>query len=156
MRKREISKEYIQENISVDPDTGCWVWQKHIGAWGYGMFGRSSGGVRKTYKAHRASYELYVGPIPDGMMICHKCDNPACCNPEHLYAGTGSDNMNDMWSRDRHPKHNSKAGAKITVEQVNEIRELEGTGTLREIGAKYGISAQSVLNIFNRTRWKDV
>ena len=81
--------------------SGCWIWEGTRERKGYGRLGRghSSGQLL----AHRASYELFVGPIPDGMMVLHRCDIPSCVNPEHLFIGTAADNARDEVAKGRNP-----------------------------------------------------
>ena len=76
---------------------GCWEWVGCIGVWGYGQISF----MGKSKSAHRISWELYKGEIPKGKLILHKCDNPACVNPSHLFIGTWGDNMKDMVAKDR-------------------------------------------------------
>lgn len=86
----------------VDFSGECWLWTASTHKQGYGTFRVHSGG--KIVKAHRFAYELWVGEIPEGAQINHRCDNTACVRPEHLYAGTQTDNMQDMMRRGRHPQ----------------------------------------------------
>lgn len=87
----------INENGSLILDTPCWEWMGTKNPNGYGSFSsRYFSGL-----AHRASWEIFVGPIPDGLFICHKCDNKSCVNPEHLFLGTQYDNMQDKAQKDR-------------------------------------------------------
>jgi hypothetical protein len=90
-----FDRDFILSRIDVDPETGCWNWTGCLGA------GTRRAMYNRTY-AYRISYEVFVGPIPGGLQINHHCDNPACVNPEHIYAGTRSQNSIDMYSRGRH------------------------------------------------------
>jgi len=81
----------------------CWNWQARRNKQGYGHFYVRIGGKPKTARAHRFAYQLVNGPIPDGMLVLHHCDNPSCCNPTHLFLGTHADNVADMWSKNRGP-----------------------------------------------------
>lgn len=94
------SRERFWKNIRVDKVNGCWVWQGSTDGRGYGKMSTGSR-TEKQIRAHRYAYELFRGPIPSGMFVCHQCDTPACCNPAHLYAGTQTDNMRDASRRNR-------------------------------------------------------
>lgn len=90
--------ERFLAKIRID-ESGCWIWTAGRNKLGYGRFGLP--GQYKTVQAHRFAYEQFYGPIPEGMFVCHHCDNPPCVNPEHLFVGTHVDNMKDMWSKGR-------------------------------------------------------
>lgn len=113
----------------------CWEWQAAKDGHGYGAI--SADGARRTLQAHRVSYELANGLIPAGMHVLHRCDNPSCVNPGHLFTGTHADNMRDMGAKGRltHRK-------KLTVDEVRAI--CEPTGSTRAIARKVGVSADSV------------
>ena len=87
---------------SIDETSGCWNWTGAIHRNGYGKFGRRDGDRQRTDGAHRVAWEVLIGPIPDGLHVLHKCDNPCCINPEHLFVGTNQDNVDDMMAKGRH------------------------------------------------------
>lgn len=112
----------------------------------------------KKYRAHRLAYLEYVGPITDGMVVCHKCDNPSCINPEHLFIGTQADNLKDARSKGRiktpNPRGTNHGLSKLDDEKVAAIRKDQRTQ--REIAADYGVHQTTIKNIkLNRT-WKHV
>lgn len=77
------------------PNGGCWLWPGATGDRGHGVLGAGGRG-EGLLRAHRLAFEMFVGPIPDGLHVCHHCDEPRCCNPAHLFLGTDADNMRDM------------------------------------------------------------
>ena len=82
----------------VNKTDSCWLWTGALSSSGYGSFGVAG----KATAAHRYSYQIHNGEIPEGLIICHTCDTPSCVNPDHLWLGTYSDNMKDMVAKDRH------------------------------------------------------
>jgi len=101
-RVKEMAQEFSDSSI-------CWPWRKSINkVTGYGQLSNWAEGKRTLLTAHRVSYAAYKGPIPDGMFVCHSCDNPNCFNPSHLFLGTQFDNMADMWSKGRGVHVNAK------------------------------------------------
>jgi hypothetical protein len=89
----------LDDKWTPEPNTGCWLWLGGEDSKGYGRVGVP--GTRKSMIAHRAVYETHVGPIPPGMQLCHKCDTPACVNPAHMFLGTMSENITDMYRKGR-------------------------------------------------------
>lgn len=138
--------------LRVDKSGGensCWNWLGSTTEFGYGKLNRSS--------AHRYSYELAFGAIPDGMGVLHKCDNPSCVNPAHLLLGTNSDNCADKVEKRRHPRHETSGKAKLTLIQVVEIRKLLGVGseTQGQIGERFGVSASAIGSIAHGRSWSE-
>lgn len=133
----------------VKQPTGCWEWQGARSR-GYGQIGVPR--ERRVVYTHRLAYELANGPIPDGLLVCHTCDNPPCCNPAHLWVGSHVDNAVDMVGKAR---TNNRAGmrhhnAKLTYEQVAEIRSRYVPGTDKRLGT--GASAVELAEEFGITR----
>lgn len=150
----------------VNRTSGCWLWTAAVNKGGYGKFGQGPKGGR-TLPAHRVAWELTHGPIPEGLCVLHKCDNPPCVNPDHLCLGTLSDNSRDMVAKRRNPvltdpgRHarGSRDGqAKLTENAVQRIRALyaEGGITQAELASLFQISHTSVWLILNRRSWKHV
>lgn len=106
---------------------------------------------------HRFNYEEMHGPIPQGMLVLHKCDNAKCCNPEHLYVGTQRQNIDDMIARNRLSVGEAKSNSKLCVDQILEIRRL-GASNLpsREIAKKFPVSRDTINRIIARKAWKHV
>ncbi len=133
-------------------ETGCWVWEGAKRAFGYGVM-KIGGRAGALFFTHRLSYALFVGPIPPGMLICHKCDNPPCLNPDHLFLGSASDNMRDMFNKGR---WSSGKATKLLKAQVLEIRALEGIVPARIIAERYGLARRSVYQILRRDTWRHI
>ena len=140
----------------------CWNW---IGAKrGYQGYGAIKVD-RKQLVASRVSYELYCGPIPDGMFVCHTCDNPSCINPKHLFIGTPADNMTDRDRKGRYrytPRPNLPKGemhhkAKLTADKVRQIRQLHEQGvSYSRLVQQFGISKTNIADICHRRTWQHI
>lgn len=116
-----ITKEYIESHVEKIPEAGCWIWMGGVQSRGYGLTGIPK--TRNKILVHRASYESFIGKIPEGMYVCHRCDNPICCNPHHLFLGTQKENLHDMVKKKRHNPHMSnrthcKHGHEFTEENT--------------------------------------
>lgn len=138
------------------PELGpCWLWNASKRE-GYGRF-RVNG---KHVTAHRFSWELFYGPIPEGKSVLHKCDNPECPNPEHLFLGTHRDNMDDMLAKDRQRSSlgTDNTHVKITVNQVHEIRAIYALGgiTQRALAKAFGVRKAAVWKIVNQRTWTHI
>lgn len=146
----------FMDKVFIDPHTGCWLWQ---GAkerrFGYGKFRHN--GVSKN--AHRASWELFHGPIPPGLFVCHTCDVPGCVNPDHLFLGTSDDNNKDRASKNRTVTRQGEANnkAKLSECDVIQIRQLwlDGfSGT--DIAKLYPVNHCAIYDILNNKTWRHV
>lgn len=130
------------ENVIKDEATGCWNWSMACDAYGYGVL-RVEG---RLMKMHRLSWMLHRGEIPKGVLVCHKCDNRKCANPEHLFLGSYGDNTKDMMRKGR-----GGVALKLNDEQVAIIR-AEPERTLKYFADKFGVSQNLISGVRNGTR----
>lgn len=161
----EKQRRRFMEKVIPEPMSGCWLWVAGANARGYGSV--NCGGA--SHLAHRLSWRMHRGEIPDGLSVCHRCDNPSCVNPDHLFLGTHAENMADRnrkgrvasgprsgawkstWKRcagERHPK------AKLTEDAVREIRA--STDPERALAARYGVSKATISNVRLNKGWAHV
>lgn len=107
-------------------------------------------------KAHRLAHRLHIGEIPAGMMVCHSCDNPSCCNPEHLFLGSALDNKTDCVAKGRHVKGDGLYWkAKLSEDDVRSIRQ-QGKRTSHDVAEQYGVSAVLIQQIRKGKVWKHI
>lgn len=137
----------VDQTPGQGPNGDCWEWQRGRVAQGYGRLSIGKGEVR----AHRYAYEMAFGEIPDGMMVCHRCDNPPCCNPNHLFLGTAGDNVADMVAKRRHMYGEGHHKAKLSDDQVRAIRTDQRRQV--EIADDYGVTQGLVGMIKRREVW---
>lgn len=147
----------------VDKSGDCWIWIGNIHVHGYGVIIDN----HKTLLAHRVSWELHNGPIPDGMSVCHSCDRNypvgntsyrRCVNPSHLFLGTFADNMVDMVTKGRQAKGERViAFAHLAEEQAKEIKQRYGTGESYEsLAARYGLHIRTVHRLVQGKTWRHI
>lgn len=133
----------------------CWEWQGDTYGTGYGRLTHDS----KTIRVHQFSYKLHIGPIPNGMFVCHKCDHPACVNPNHLFLGTPKDNMDDMIQKGRKVTKpgDTNAFAKLANSDIPKIRKLSQDGlSNQQIAERFHVSRSTISMIVNGKTWKSV
>jgi len=139
----------------VKKKSGCWEWVGHRNGFGYGI-------ILVDYKqkrAHRHSWEIHKGSIPSGLCVLHKCDNPPCVNPDHLFLGTQRENQHDMHSkkRNKQPKGEYSGMAVLTNKLVIKIRNMRKLGqTHRDIAKHIGVSCGAVAAVLSGRTWRHV
>jgi hypothetical protein len=155
--RRSIEERFWEK---VNKTGKCWEWKSVRNPDGYGLFLRPNSYNNPTpwEKAHRMSYMLTIGDIPTGLCVCHKCDNPPCVRPDHLFLGTPADNARDMWKkgRGRIPRlYGEKSGAaKLSEEDVRKIRKMLPRMTNRQIATRFGVTISNISVIRNNKSWK--
>lgn len=168
--------ERLWKYVIPEPNSGCWLWTGAVTPSPNGALRGQIALGGKHMLAHRAAYTLYKGSIPDGLMICHKCDNPLCVNPDHLYAGTHADNMADMKNRKRYfaakdrdrcvaigaalgstndwSVGESNGRAVLTKVDVSAIRSALAVGAKKKVLAReYGVSDRTIRRIAAGDIW---
>jgi integrase len=141
--------ERLFKHRRVDEETGCWVW---TGARNEQQYGRIAIDV------HRVSFEVFHRADPGELIVAHSCDNPSCFNPEHLWAGTQQENVDDAIAKDRIARGEGKADAKLNEADVVEIRRLHAAGeaSMRELARRFGVSHTTVVKTIAGARWSHV
>jgi len=137
----------------VSKTATCWLWTASKNKYGYGKFSVHSA----PRLAHRVSWEIENGSIPDGFHALHKCDNTSCVNPEHLFLGTHSDNMKDMTAKGRRADSSRKGErchlSKLTEQKVLAIRAVRDIPP-KQLGAMFGVTGKTVIDIQRLITWK--
>lgn len=130
--------ERFWEKVNRLPgEDGCWEWTGSIDAWGYGQFWYND----RPLKAHRWIFEMASGPLPEGYLACHKCDNRRCVRIGHLFAGTGQDNSDDAVRKGRFSRHGTK---KLPAEVKSGIATMHAEGkSLREVADHFKVSVKT-------------
>ncbi len=136
----------------VKRETGCWEWTECRDSNGYGLFFRGAG---KSRLAHRASWEFKNGPIESGWFVLHRCDNPCCVNPDHLFLGSQQDNIMDMVRKQRNQRGSRRPAAKLTEDVVRSIRSTTDKSHT-QIAREFGVARSVITNVINRKAWRHV
>ncbi len=151
VRNRRPIEERFWEKVNKTET--CWLWTAQLDKEGYGQFRILCKGRR--YQAHRISWRLHFGEIPEGMKACHHCDNPACVRPSHLFLGTQTHNVADMNAKGRHAFGEKNGSAKMTNEQVRDIRRRYAAGGVLQhtLAVEHGVADCTISQIVNRKKW---
>lgn len=170
--------ELFWRHVDKAPDDACWIWTASRNPKGYGYFRNR----KRTVLAHRMAWELTYGPIPDGLLCLHHCDNPSCVHPDHLFLGTAADNTLDMMRKGRHgpevfpaykimgenhwsykypesvPRGEAVGTSKLTEGQVLEIRAAYAAGNVSKaaLARQYGVSHHTIRFILSRKSWRHI
>ena len=141
----QLNASDFWQRVDKCSESDCWRWLRGHSSSGYGAMkvnGRQTG-------AHRIAYELVYGPIPDGKLVCHKCDNRTCCNPSHLFLGSHQDNLIDAGRKRRLPK------AKLTAEQAAAIRIRVANGErIADIAREHGVVYKTISQVLSNRTFK--
>jgi HNH endonuclease len=154
-KTRPLSERFWSKVDRRGPDQ-CWPWCAAVNEKGYG---RLTAGRGVNLKAHRVAYEQAKGSIPEGMSVLHHCDNPPCCNPNHLFVGTAKDNTDDMMSKNRGSvppvalgeKHHNAKFDEVTARKI-----LTDERAIRVIAEDYGVSWNTIFRLKHGLSWKNL
>lgn len=162
-RSRTPITERFGRYVYLSLNTGCWEWRGAKNEHGYGVIGKEGGKRSGNIKAHRLSYQIFRhANLAREEFICHRCDNPPCVNPDHLFVGTQRDNVADMISKGRNSKPPVRYGeannkAKLTEESVLKIRKLFAQGlSSPKIARLFSVTKPAILAIINHKTWRHV
>jgi uncharacterized protein YerC len=156
---RTIEERFWSKVAAGAPDE-CWEWQRSRKDDGYGQFKVTAG--QSPQRASRVAWMLTHGSIPDGLFVLHRCDNPPCCNPAHLFLGTSADNHADMTAKGRASgyQHHSylklvQGVRRLSDDEIRLARHLHGQGaSCRSVARRLGVSHTTISRLINGTHWR--
>lgn len=166
MRAKVMRGHSLEERFAAKVDRSggpdaCHPWTAAASG-GYGVIGDENGRAGKNLRANRLAWTLANGPIPEGLHVCHHCDNPPCCNPAHLFVGTRSDNLSDAARKGRLagrrvPRGEEQPRSKLTEQSVAEIRRRAANGESgAALGRAFGVHKDTASLVIRRATWKHV
>jgi hypothetical protein len=151
-----VIDRFLSNVVDHSDKAACWNWQGIKNSNGYGRFSLSD----KHRLAHKISFQMFVGEVPEGMNVCHSCDNRLCVNPQHLWLGTQSENLKDASAKGRmfRPDTNGElnGNSKLDWTKVREIRRLVAAGERKsKVAQTFGVAHSTVNFIINNETWKE-
>ena len=153
---RRSNENDFWERLIIDQYSGCMEWSGYLSNDGYGILSFKG----NNWRAHRLAYTLIFGEIPKGMNVCHRCDNPKCANPEHLFIGTQLDNIKDRVNKKRCGDHKGVANgrAKLSEKKVQLSRHIFSNCNITKasLGKMFGVSDVQICNIINNKSWSHI
>lgn len=154
-RKRNMTdkefQDWFQSKLILNEGTGCMEWSMCRVSQGYGVIRIQS----KNIRTHRLALEFKLGiPIQDKLDVLHSCNNPPCCNPEHLREGDNLENMKDKVLANRQPRGDTNGNSKLKTEQVLQIRQLKGVKSQKEIANMFNVQKACIAKIHRNEKWK--
>lgn len=159
LRAKADIQKYIESRVfKIPADNGCWWWLGPVDRQGYGRMTWDRPGMPNQRLVHRVVFIAYHGE-PGSLHVCHTCDNPGCCSPDHLFLGTAADNSADKVAKGRQARHKGVANPnrKLTESEVLKIRRFVADGmTQTDVGPMFGVTQQNVSRIVNRKVWPDI
>lgn len=158
-RKLSVEQRFNKFVVPSQCDQDCWRWKGTKYGMGYGQLSAVINGRKTAISAHRLSYTLYVGTIPTGLCVLHKCDNPECTNPKHLFLGTPGDNVRDKHSKGRNTDINGEknAMAKLTEADIPVIIRLAKSGlSEKKIAEHVGVTHSTIGRVIRGQSWKHI
>lgn len=152
--KKMTVEERFWEKVDIRDASECWEWLASKRNGGYGQFSVAG----KTLRANRIAYEFFYGPFDESLFVLHKCDNPGCVNPAHLFLGSHRDNMRDMVEKERAASGEAHKKAELSTKDVLAIVELYNSGkhTHASIAELYTVEAPAIYKILNGRTWGNV
>ena len=148
-------RERFEAKFKKGERSDCWEWEASKLPTGYGRFNIAG----RIQRASRVAYQLYVGEIAEGLFVCHRCDNPSCVNPDHLFLGTPADNMRDRGNKGRGKDQcgEKNSSAKLTNAQVIEIMALHNDGARNiDLAKEFGVAPQTISAIVCGHNWANL